>query len=464
MLNELDNLADRHENRGARVFYNALNFQFSKSASFIENGGNISELVVPKTPLENAMVKFSINVQMDSAKWQYLDLRKNNPTKAGIGSGLLNRWLKQVQAWVMLNSGDHITKITNTTLDKIRSIHYRGIQEGLGAREIGRMIRKEGSSEFTIYRSTVIARTESTRSASQGHKLGATAWEKETGQKKWKEWSATNDSRTRDAHRAMLQLHIVQGEEKFLVGGVAMEAPGDPAGGAKNCVNCRCRIYYMSERMAKKLLGESVKPSTNKFIPEGIEKYEKQTKVTIDKNIFNQLDIPVPFTRLRSKGTAYNVQTKSINFQPSQREEKSKWEAEAVVYHEYGHAIDWQKGMRTDGLVTDLMDKYRNKYSSNKNKGFINLNTSVFDSVSKAFEKKDFDEIEKISSFADTLMALNPSFGAGHTKEYFSHPFKKEAEFIAHAFENKFIGNSYFKKVAPDLYEEMIAHIEKYLR
>ncbi len=58
-------------------------------------------------------------------------------------------------------------------------------------------------------------------------------------------------------------------------------------------------------------------------------------------------------------------------------------------------------------------------------------------------------------------MALNPAYGYGHTKKYYRYVGKKEAEFIAHAFENKFIGNPIFKEIAPDLYKDMINLIDE---
>lgn len=250
----------------------------------------------------------------------------------------------------------------------------------------------------------------------------------------------------------------------FQVGGVAMDAPGDPKGGAKNVVNCRCRIYYMSERIARRKLGEQPKPAAeDPRIPINLKDYEAKTGVKVDRSIFNALNEIIPLTN-NPKGSYYDPGTKSVNLALGERSQKSKWQAEKVVYHEYGHAIDWQKGMRTDGVATSLMDEYRKKLAKNRSAGYTELHNNFYADVQKAFRSGDNDEIEKITSFADTLMALNPRFGAGHTKAYFNLPGRKEAEFIAHAFENKFIGNSYFEKVAPELYRDMIAYIEAYLK
>ena len=36
-------------------------------------------------------------------------------------------------------------------------------------------------------------------------------------------------------------------EEDFIVGGVPMEYAGDPRGGAKNVINCRCAVIYVED-------------------------------------------------------------------------------------------------------------------------------------------------------------------------------------------------------------------------
>ena len=69
------------------------------------------------------------------------------------------------------------------------------------------------------------------------------------------------------------------------------------------------------------------------------------------------------------------------------------------------------------------------------------------------------DVLEQIGSVRDTIMSLNPSYGYGHTKAYFKGYGKKEAEYIAHAFENAFLGNEVFKKYLPSIYDEMIEYI-----
>ena len=62
-----------------------------------------------------------------------------------------------------------------------------------------------------------------------------------------KRWVSTADERTRSAHvEANGQIRNM--DEDFDIGGLPMNHAGDPKGGAKNVVNCRCVIVYADER------------------------------------------------------------------------------------------------------------------------------------------------------------------------------------------------------------------------
>jgi uncharacterized protein with gpF-like domain len=56
-----------------------------------------------------------------------------------------------------------------------------------------------------------------------------------------KEWIASFDDRTRDAH-AEADGQIVMQSDPFLVGGEQLLYPGDPAGSSENVINCRCSV------------------------------------------------------------------------------------------------------------------------------------------------------------------------------------------------------------------------------
>lgn len=70
------------------------------------------------------------------------------------------------------------------------------------------------------------------------------------------------------------------------------------------------------------------------------------------------------------------------------------------------------------------------------------------------------DVIEQIAAVQDTLKSLINSVGWGHSTSYFKTKGLSEAEYIAHCFENAFIGNRIFQKYLPTEYAEMIAFIK----
>lgn len=70
------------------------------------------------------------------------------------------------------------------------------------------------------------------------------------------------------------------------------------------------------------------------------------------------------------------------------------------------------------------------------------------------------DVLEQIGSTLDTIKALTITYGRGHATAYFQQPGFRETEFIAHCFENKFIGNRVFQKYLPELYQAMCEFIE----
>lgn len=88
----------------------------------------------------------------------------------------------------------------------------------------------------------------------------------------------------------------------------------------------------------------------------------------------------------------------------------------------------------------------------------------IFRMDEKTFAKRGItkdDVIEQIGSARDTIKALNVKYGFGHDTAYFKIPGMAEKEFIAHCFENAFVGNKVFKKYLPELYAEMVEYIRQ---
>ncbi|WP_262246993.1 hypothetical protein [Parapedobacter soli] len=222
---------------------------------------------------------------------------------------------------------------------------------------------------------------------------------------------------------------------------------------------------YVGGKVGKGLRFVTTQPvPAASFVPKGLDVYEKELGVTVDKTIFNHLDSGIEFKLEDThQGAYFNPLKKYVRIPLDERRKQSKWMAESVVYHEYGHALDWEKGLRGKTEVKDLMDKYRKKYSEDGDKLYKEFHSGLWKMGSKASMAGKFDRMNQVGALDDTIMSLNSNFGRGHSKAYFAQKGFSEAEFIAHAFENKFKGNPVFKKLAPDLYEDMIKLIDQLL-
>jgi hypothetical protein len=71
------------------------------------------------------------------------------------------------------------------------------------------------------------------------------------------------------------------------------------------------------------------------------------------------------------------------------------------------------------------------------------------------------DVVEQIGSLQDTLKSLvnSPGVGWGHSTSYFNSTGMRRHEYLAHCFENAFLGNRVFQHFMPTEYQEMIDFI-----
>ena len=198
-----------------------------------------------------------------------------------------------------------------------------------------------------------------------------------------------------------------------------------------------------------------------KFAPSNIAEYEAKAGITVNSEIFKYLkqDVKLVIAEDKGEGSHFSPSKNYIRLRITDDYRKSPWKAESVVYHEFGHAIDHQHGIRRMPEITDLMAKYRKVLKSNKNEGY--------NEKEKLWQLQYTSGDRQIKSqaicYADTLMSLNHKYGIGHTAAYFKRAGMSEAEFIAHLFENKFKGNDVFEKVHPELYKEGLEVLTKIL-
>ena len=217
--------------------------------------------------------------------------------------------------------------------------------------------------------------------------------------------------------------------------------------------------------------GEYLKGSTVRFKPEFFKLIDQENpiRLSLEKG---------------DKGSYYSPSEKTVHIANSKRASASNWFKQSVIYHEFGHAIDWQRGLRTTKEIDKLMRSWRKELMKEQEFTFrwggkkvvrqlprLEYISYQLDAIRLKIKEMDdatlakrgitkADLVEQVASTQDTIMAINPNFGWGHTKAYYKRAGMRQAEFIAHCFENAFAGNTVFKKYLPELYEAMVGFIK----
>jgi len=147
-----------------------------------------------------------------------------------------------IEQWTRDRRQQQADQIAGTSLsDVLRAIEL-GIAAQEGTAEISRRIRNV--TNLSIWRANTVARTETHQASLFAQAMTARQAEQDYDVKRVKTWLPTLDNRTRDVHAAMANHPSIPVEDKFMVGGEAMDRPGDPAGSAWNVINCRCTLFH----------------------------------------------------------------------------------------------------------------------------------------------------------------------------------------------------------------------------
>lgn len=140
-----------------------------------------------------------------------------------------------------------------------------------------------------------------------------------------------------------------------------------------------------------------------------------------------------------------------------------------TIYHELAHVYHFKKGLISPTFVSDKIKEYfekaeklirstlwggPHKMESRLDDDFLNFHLILDDE-----ERKNF--LWKHLATADTLASLTSgAFGQGHPLSYWNYSNRTYMEFFAHAVENYFVGNSYFKETFPELHDLMIEMVK----
>lgn len=236
------------------------------------------------------------------------------------------------------------------------------------------------------------------------------------------------------------------------------------------------------------------------FIPKELledSEYLKGSGIKFKDEFFRMIDQEKPVKLIiekKGKGAYYSPGERAVHIVNSERSQNSQWHRESVIYHEFGHSIDWQRNLRNSPEIHKLMKSWQKELNRKQvykiwETGIDNTNWQIIyknntsempkieyisrklDEIGQRIRKMDSrtfqrlgitkDDIqEQIAATQDTIKAINIKYGWGHSTAYFKNPGLREAEFIAHCFENKFVGNRVFQKYLPELYQAMIQYIE----
>lgn len=223
----------------------SLNAAVREAAALLENGVDNLDVVVNnqwlllnkafRTAYKRAGASFSqevFNSVNELKGMQALEV-KQTPEVKGMGEEFWNAFL----GFTELNTASRVTQVNSFTkrwiADKVRA----GTELGKSPGEIAKDLRKSG--KFNKMRAARIARTEVHMASNFATQESVKSSRLEMD----KEWVAFIDDRTRNTHVVMNSKRISM-KDNFIVDGAKMDYPGDPKGGARNVVNCRCVLLY----------------------------------------------------------------------------------------------------------------------------------------------------------------------------------------------------------------------------
>ena len=208
------------------------------SEKFITNGKTGLDLYLTKTRtlVESTMMPFYFSIIKEfSERFEKFYSKKLEDAKV---QSMLDKF-------IFGQGSQRITNIDDTTRKRIQSIISKSAREGLGEQAIARNIEQTFKPQFSRRRASVIARTEVHSASTFANHSMATDLAS-TGVVLKKRWVANTDDRVRNIHSEANGKEVGM-EEDFTVGGMPMKYTGDPRGGAKNVINCRCTTLYLEE-------------------------------------------------------------------------------------------------------------------------------------------------------------------------------------------------------------------------
>lgn len=212
--------------------------------SFIADGQTNFQLLFNDKDLLKIYRDLYTDIGMRFAKW-YVNNINRFIKKAVDTSDVDDIWRNAFGSYGSAVGAQRVTLVSGTAKQTLIKITQQLMRDSefmtLGAVERGRILRNQ-FNKYSQWQSERLVRTESTAAANFAQTQAAqTIFPPEQMQK---EWIASFDDRVRDTHSEAGGQNPIPANDTFLVGGQPMMFPGDPAGGAEECINCRCSVAY----------------------------------------------------------------------------------------------------------------------------------------------------------------------------------------------------------------------------
>jgi hypothetical protein len=372
-----------------------------------------------------------VNIGLKFAKWYSKNFDKVISKQTDV-SGYDDIWAERFNRVSQQIAAERVTLVQGTAKATLVNVFKRLSSDPefmvMGEREAGRILRQK-FGQYSKSQAERLIRTESTNAANIATLQSATDMFGQDNLQK--EWMTAIDGRERPAHRGA-DGQIVDFKERFLVGGEQLFNPGDPAGSAKNVVNCRCSTAPFPKENAQAtgtIEGFGVRPPggstqsilrTPKPVREAVEEvvdFDKMSKKDIDKFFVDEF---------KKQGiTIKNINSNNLTkYQYKRRVEQFKKLSDEYNIN-YTENIAFKEGVELHfkvesngawGKVSRFESMAGREYPSNYVDGMLRQinfgNKSVNSLKNKQISKLKFDRhFANINPELDDLYVLTHEFG-----------------------------------------------------
>lgn len=246
-----------YERKYKKMYYAYLNSVNNAAARAYIEGGTYSIQHEKLTAIYRKLYN-DVTINEATIQWNQFDDTDAVKTKDIIDSLVsifsvgndvpIQLWRGILSEFIDVRIAGRITKVEQTTRERVAVLVERGVNQGMGAREIAKLIRDD--KDFNRNRALTIARTETVTSANQGKYMAALS----SPYVKMKKWLPFADKRTRPTHLDFLNRPFVEMDQLFYLQNMktgALEGaqyPCDNSLSAGNVVNCRCVVVFENKK------------------------------------------------------------------------------------------------------------------------------------------------------------------------------------------------------------------------